>query len=505
MILPSNQFTSLRYNVLENPEDLEFREKSKKLYDYYRGKQAIYLNAVYNDKFKNWSTTGSKKVDLRTVNIVEKILSELSRVYEKEPVRRITIDGVVNEELTEKYNEATNSLHKLLRLSEAETLSILQRTILINPEWDFDKNKLRYRVFPPFLIDVISSSNNSDKIEAVLYKIKVLPKEFGAGLDEEVAYVYWDGEHNYLIRDDETVNIPIEIDGEIVNRYYTLDEIAENPELYNSEFLKNQYGIIPFAVLRDSVEISNSFWAPLDDTWISLQDAINKATTEQDTAIFRQAFSQIWANTGGNAGAEATEIEMSRLNILNLGFEGSLNALNLDSHLPEIAEAREGMIRMFAWLKNVGGLTDSETQNLSSGVAILATKHSTVRAIEKRKKFCRAMELDLFEIEKAIINQHADFTIPENAELQIQFDDIMNLLSVDERIKKDEHDLQTGSTTQAEIYMRNHPEVKSLDEAKERVLKNKRFQNQLNSRFSGLNNPEISEAMENLTNNESEE
>jgi len=297
--------------------------------------------------------------------------------------------------------------------------------------------------------------------------------------------------------------------GEVfIDTEFTLAEVEDNP--YLQDQLLNPYGIIPFVALRDSVNISNQFWGKQDETWISIQDFINQLLTEFGVSANYQAFSQ-WIHKGGgtrtntySGDAVEGEIKFSRLSVIGIGIGDELKAVSPDSHLKELQEAQEFLLKVFQWVKSIATLSPDK-QVIQSGFAYKMSKFDTLEDIENRKLNCGYMEQQLFEVEKKIIEHHTGIKFPDNCILETRYADSDNLMNADEQIAKDTFALENNITTSAELLLRKRPDLRSITEAKKVIAENQEFNNNNQSEFSGSADIQTKEALENLTNNQKNE
>lgn len=478
MILPAAALAGLTAG--RDNESEAMRERSIELQDYYQGRQRAHLDDIYAKIFADWSAVKGE-VPLRTANITAKMVRTLAQAYRQPPARTIVnADG--DEIDSPAYNRHTDATHKSIVLKEAERMSILHKACLVVAEWDEARRSIRYRILLPYQADVLSSAHDAQNMEAVVFTVKRPESYLGmptGGLAE--SYIYMDAEHAYEFSAFGDIRRP---DGQEASAA----DAMLFPEI--GDELRNPYGVLPVVAFRSSYEVSDQFWPYIDDTWVSLNQAVNQVLTDLFMAENFQAFAQWWTRGGGSGYNTATgqstaaNLRLSRMSILELGPEGELGSTSPDSHISEIIDVLEIVMRLGAWTSDVGEFSLNGAKQIQSGIAYIMSRYDTIENTENRREFYRQAEGELFRVEKAILNYQVGAGIPDDARLDIVFDKGDSLKSTAERIELEKFELENNITTAAELLRRRRPDVKDIEQARERVAEN-RAENTANmSRFT---------------------
>ena len=462
MIYTGNDIINIIGNTLQSPDSYlsEVRGDAEQAIDFYNNVQRLHMDAEYKRTFANWDDNRDL-IPLRILPLTQKIIDTLSLLYKKSPTRSIYVGDKADQKLTDMYNKLCDEGKKGIRLRTVDRYTRLCNTTLLKVHWD---NGLQYRIFTPGTLGVVAEALDPQKAAACVYEATI-PDNFGTPDDEElITYIYWDEDNHYTVDDR----------GELIN-------IQTDPESVPTTV--NPYKVLPFATFRNNDHIGNEFWAPIDQTWVNANTAVNMAMTD----LFHLLKEQGWAQPvfeGNISGSDNLTRDPTRWMVTK---GAKVYFANPDAPIDQIVECLTWFLRTFLFLKDLGWNTLQGQSHLASGLSILASRLDLLEDRQDRLDMFTQSEKDLFEIEKAIINYHAAEKglpqIPDDAELRIDWPDIDSPIDRDEEIKYDEHRIKYNLMSLAQILREKNPDIDSEDEAVEIIRKNKEINDSLKNKF----------------------
>lgn len=411
------QESLLAYKRFMDLNDLTRADKQEKQYNYYIGNEDAILEYLDETLAISFSSESIADMIKHYINLVKKVIDQLSILYNKSASRTILIDGVPNEQLTNVYNSVLpnniNSVDKLaLRLAKLSNVSFTRVY--------FDKKyrKIAYRVEPAHKIRVVNDPVNVNRIDLLSYDYYIKDEK---GEDEKITVVWTEEEHFRLDKNDNA--IPVGDNFDMVNPY------------------KDKYGngVIPFAILR--INESEDFWGEGQDDLVNFNEIINVMLTDllNSGVILSSYGTPVAINMGLEYRTESGEFIQKKIKTgpkYPLVVENarstemvspSLEYIKPDSILNEIRDIIDWHIKLIAVTKGLNPNSLVMETKSTSGYSKIMDALEEIHIREDIIEQARTYEKERFEITKSVINAHAaeiGFSIPDNAELKVNYSEV---------------------------------------------------------------------------------
>lgn len=465
-------------------------KEQKKLFDYYLND--YHAINQHLDKALEVTFHADDLEDLQRnyINITTKTVDQLSIVY-RNPAKRVIIkDGekTSTQEVTEYYNNllfaVNTSDNTALRYAKLANVSL---TYVY-----FDKGKIKYKVLPTWLFDVVVSDSDPYKIEQLSYKTY---------FDDEEYRVVWTDTEYYKVKSLKFRDIVFQGDKEPVN---------DSP--YG---ITNPYGVIPYAVLR--LKEQGDFYGNGMSDLVNGNEQINVILTElmNEHILMGGAGTVLATNCGlatrktdGSTSIKHVKVgrkhPIVRDEVRAEDVPPSIEYISTNPLLTELKETVDWYIKMFALTKGLNPNSFlAEVQDTSGFSKVM----DAFEQIELRKddiEPCRLFEDERFNITRIVNNFHAstrdktDYKLKAiNSEyyLKVDFSEVETFLTPEQQQTKDENDLKLNLITVYDLMRRSNPDLTD-EEIDTQLKKNK----EINDKFLNTNNAAeavVSEGTEN--------
>lgn len=442
--------------------------EQEKQWRYYSGDSSNVLEYLRIALAITYDTDDIKEMQFQWINLVEKVINQMSVVYRQPPKKEIRINNEVDEELTEYYlNIMPLNLNNVDKM--AHRLAKLHNTSITHVIYNEEKERFQYRVLPSYLYDI---KHDFEKLTEVSYE-----KYFHDSGEDEWYQVFWTDED--LFRSDAFGNISSLPDKE--------DQI-------------NPWGRLPFAslMLKETVE----FWGEGQNDLVNVNENVNFLMTKvfNSDIIMGTEGTTLAINLGLTKVGEVEEgvkkVRASRKhpltaeNVRTDMVKPSLEHITTSPHIKDIREYIDWAIKLEASLKGLpASAILSETKDTSDYQKLM----DTVDQMEMRSddiEPCRVYEKERFDITRTINNKLANTEkglqeIPENADLMVDFIDIEVQLTAEDKRKQREFEFKHGLSTPVDWLMEDNAEL-TKEEAEEKVKENKSNILSGQSRFANL-------------------
>jgi len=424
-------FQQLNMNVNTSANQAR-KEAAAKRIAYYFDEQLEYLESKLDELFSDPSSM--VKVEL---NIVKKIINNLSQTY-REPPSRI-IDGSKKDQ--ELYSEMLEGCNLNIKMKQASRMCKLLKSILLRPVWRNDK--LDLDILTGNILDVETGDSPEDLR-------KVLITDYGnADNIEDITFSLWTPE-----------------------RWSRLD--------YRGNVIeqgKNPYNLLPFIPLFDYPPISSAFWLPGGDDLISLQDTINIKLVDLVYLLAQQSFGVGYIK--GVAGGGSVKVDPGSL--VELPENGEIGFEAQKAEIEEVVEAIDKIIKWACVSNGLSAASMSTDASEASGLSKLVDKQELSEMRQDDISQFRSYEKQLFNVMRVVWNIHSSKKLSESATLKIDFADPSS--EVDPKTQAAAWDLQLamGVISQVDIAMELNPDLATREDALAHLLKVKEEINEISS------------------------
>lgn len=428
----SGGFTDILRRSQERKKDAELRLR------YYNDQQT---QDLYDLIKARWD----KPEDFRLsqINIVGKITDMKAMVYQRNPARTFASLGQQAGEKLYRGMFADAVMKKANRMVK------LLKTCVLQVRWDEKNERVALHVLTPNILDVEFSDPN--------YPARIIVTHPGADRPEQTEYSDWT-ETGYARRD---------YRGQVIS-------IPGNPSGVNP------YGVLPFVPLFDDYT-DDEFFLPGGQDLIDAQRSVNIALANLWRAIEWQSHGQPVAT--GIAKAERFRVGPDHTITLPEGADFKFAQPN--APIAEVLKAIEFKIKQTAIANNVAANVFEMNSKAESGSAKFAERVDLIEARQDDLALWRTYEERLFEVVKCVVNTHRPGTIAEGASIKIDFAEIDRALTELERMQANQFRLDMGIASPVDLYLEENEDVRSREEALERLQEIREENELLGRSFTG--------------------
>jgi hypothetical protein len=399
------------------------KQEAAKRLNFYHDEQLTRLEEQLNQLFSDPSA-----MIKTTLNIVKKVINNLSQVYREPPSR--AIEGTEKDQ--ELYNEIVEGCALDVRMKQASRYCKLLKTILLRPIWR--NEKLDVDIITGNICDVVTG-DSPEILEQVLIT------DYGTtDKVEDVTFSHWTPE----------TWTRLDYRGNVL-------EQAENP-----------YRILPFLPIFDYPPPSSAFWLPGGSDLISLQESINLKLTDLLYLISQQSFGVGWIR-GAQAGGS---VKVDPGTLVELPENG---ALGFESQKAEIGEVVNAIDKLVKWACVSNGLSAGSMSTDPSEASGLSKIVDTRELSEMRQDdiaLWRSYEKQLFNLMRTIYNAHSSKKLSESATLKIDLAD-PKAAEVDplSQAKSNELLVELGVISPVDVLLEMNTDLQTREDALAHLLK----------------------------------
>ena len=402
------------------------REAAKRL-NYFHSSQLDELESLLTQFFSE-----PDKLQKVTLNVVRKIIVNLSQIFLQPPKREL-IGGTDKDK--EVYTEILESSSFDARIKQASRYTKLLGNTLIRPVWRNDA--LSMDILTGNILD-IETGDSPEELKAVMIT------DYGStDKIENIEFSYWTPE--------------------------TFQRLDYRGNVLQEE--SNPYNILPFVPCFDYPPPGNSFWLENNQDLISVQEAINLKLTDLMHLISMQSFGVGWIR--GSEGGGTMRIDAG--SVVELGPEG---AIGWESQRAEIGAVISAIDKLQKWCAVSYGLpvstmaTDPTSSNRTSGAALAYRSRELQEARRDDVSLWRGYEKQLFQLVKLVHNTHTTGPkLSEKCSLSIDFyDPSGQSVSAKEQSETYQNLLELGVISPVDIAMERNPDLTTREKALEYLL-----------------------------------
>lgn len=458
----------------------ERKREARKRLDYYSGDQRRHTDDVMRAQFQN---PERMRLQLEFSNITREIVDQVSMLYKKPAKRTLLVGGKpVSDEIAARYAEMTRVSQLDSVMKRVNRFTTLLNTVGVQVAWR--KDCLCLDILTPDLVDVAQDPWDPTTAVAVLiyrsfYNTMSWDKAVNPYTDK-ILVVAWTAEQHMVF-----------------------DNMGRRqPQLANDQGV-NPYGMIPVAWFRDAHPMGCFFNDGSYDL-VQAQESLNIKLTELNYLLKMQAFSVpviIQDDTPGTVTIDPSVFVHIPLKSIPGAGQPDFKFVSPDPKVNELLEAIRDMTVRTArsW-----GISPDAFKLVGSATSGFALRMQNMRLLERREDdadIYAVAEQNLFRVMRAVWNAHSPegAKIPEEAELSVDFTEPVFPEDPDAEQRRWESLVRQGLKSKADWLMEIDPDVKTLEEAEEKLRKNM----EINARVAG-SAPAPSEALNGLVDGEEE-
>ncbi len=364
------------------------------------------------------------------VNAVKKVINKRANLYRIAPRRIFTNADQV---AMENIYRAANVDIVLKRLSR---LTKLLKTTAV--QVSFVENQLSLYALTPLILDVYYQNDPQRLSQLIVTHRSTKP--------ENVTFSAWSAQ-----------------------TYTRRDYRGNHIQIKGNQNGVNPYGILPFVSLFDSLP-DDQFFIQGGDDLIESQEAINVALCNLWRAVELQAHGQAWAS--GIPAGEALSVGPERAITLPQG--GAFGFAAPNAPITDILEAIQFVMRQIAASNDLSADVFDLDKRSESGAAKHVEQIDLKEARMDDIALWRNYESKIFEVIKVVTNTHNPGTIPDNATVSVDFAELQDNLSENERLVNAQKKLEMGIYSPVDILRDSNPDgYPTREDAMQELLRRK--------------------------------
>ena len=403
-------------------------EASKRL-NYYRGQQLTDLNTLLTSLFSE-----PEKLTKLALNIVRKVIDNLSQPYMQPPIR--TIEG--SEKDQKVYGEMIEQASLNLKMKQCARYTKLLGNTLLRVLWR--NEQLDIDIITPNILDV--EVGDSPEILS-----RALVTDYGnSSKIENVEYSLWDAES------------------------FTRLDYRGNT-IYQEE---NPYKVLPFISIF-AYPPDSSFWLVCNEDLISLQESLNLTLVDLKYLIQQQSFGVGFIK--GEASGGSLRVDAGSL--VELSENGEIGFVSQKGEIEQLLAAINEIQKWTAISYGLSAASMSTDPQQQSGISKAWDSKELAEARQDDVSLFRSYERQLFNLMRLIFNTHSKEKLSESASLKIDFADPKPVIDPKTKAQADDLRLAQGVISPVDIAMQQNPDLKTREDALVYLIKVKEETRQL--------------------------
>lgn len=409
--------------IINQPTNIERLEKERERYEIYHGRLRDYIKKSIQKEFILQETVQQLVNRIVPINITQKIVNALAKVFitppQRSPVNELNKDQ-------EALNILVDAFELNTRMVDANRYFKLSKHFCLEPYVNLGEPKLRVlaaHTYTPISDDVVDPTHET-------YIVKHL--QWGNSRAQQRHVVWSDTEH------------------------YTMDGTgAVQPDELNPGRI-NPYGKLPIVYERSQ---KDELIPIEDDDLIYMQIAICLLLTDLAFATKYQAWSLIWISNMKSANISFNPNSVIFLPENKGGAEAKIGTISPTLQTTDMLRQVETLVGMLLSTKSLksSSMSALTTDNVQSGVAKALDNASSTEDKQEQQAYFASAEKKLFEIVKRQLpvwnsaglleGKYKGLSITEDFELSIRFPIPKPVQSEKETVEVETMKLEKGFTT----------------------------------------------------------
>lgn len=380
-------------------------------------------------------------------NILKRVVNELSMVYKTEATRTLSVKS-------DRWEAIKSETAMDVRMRRANRLTNLLNDTLVRVAVRGDR--IVYDIITPDICSVVQSADDPTRMESCVW----LRTSVNTPSDATVEYEYVDVDGWWVVLDKE------------FRWKETLYDPATYP--YRDADGRPLMTIVPI----HRVESESAFWD--QDSGRDLYNAavmMGVKMTQFDNLFKTSSFKQPYVIGGAVPSGQVMDpTTVLQVPDTDPNQTVEIGTLDMQTDIGALAEALTFQLNTV--INNYGISADMWTLSISemSGRALKIKNRALLEQREEQIPTYREAEQRLFEAVRAVNNAHASFmgweTIPENAELEVDFAEVEFPEDPNYEIDLAAKRLKAGLISPGQFYMAFNKDVKDEAEAEKKWLEN---------------------------------
>lgn len=346
---------------------------NKKLFHIFEGDLETYvLEELENQLNAKAFATAAKRV--APINILNRLVDKLSKIYAKPPVRKVTSSAAEkDQQLLGEYEKFFDANNVAARGNEFFNL---HKTCALEPFLDRGKPSLRVLPADRFFV----YSDDPVNPLRVTHFVKVMGKMKTEGGEKTLLWGYTDSEF-----------IPFYDDGTVAD-----DVLAKREDLQRLKGV-NPYGRIPVVYVNRS---RHQLVPDKDTDTYRMTTLIPVLLSDLNYAVMFQCFSIIWM-----AGAKGENLKMDASVVWQLvptedGGKVEVGVIKPEVDTDKVLTLVKSLMALWMQSRNIkpGAMGDLTIENAASGIAKIVDEMDTSEDRQKQVSYFKQAETELWEL-----------------------------------------------------------------------------------------------------------
>jgi len=460
-------------------------------WDYYMGAGIQHTIKKMQRRFVDW-----KKYSIVPADLVATMTDERAVLYKDEPARSLVNEkgDPLPDNIQAIASEMWEQAQMNVVMSQVESLTLLQRTILVHPCWRMaaddpsDPGRIEIDVIGAHMADVIQAQGDPTRAVGVLYSTSYPDTVYepDGGLANE-----------QVIGAGERSGGPVNPDALGVT-YWTKDRAMEftgdgkrivDP---NNPSGENPYGTLTFITYRDSLAMDR-FWLEPKHALVEANETLNLALTD----LFHGMHLQLWGVPVAIGPGVPKILVFGPDKALTIETkDGQAASFTFEKPNTNIVECLDTIERTLQWVARLNHQSPSDYElrgTAASGFALTVRNMPKVEDRKKRLPLFMRNEMDLFAKMRAVWNYHnAGKQIPLDAKLSIKYEEpnVPQDPMVSEEVLQKKLDM--GRVNILDVIRQENPDLKDDAAAEKWMMANLQRRDRIKKQFGfsfGLNDP----------------
>lgn len=444
------------------------RDDVSLLVDLYNGAQTEILNSDIDKNYEQVNTRNKLKAAGLTLNLTKWVIDESSAALRKPPVIRVLIG---EDDITDTWSALDERGQFGVILREGERYANLVNDVAIMPavREKGERAFMRWDLFTP---DRYAVSQDPDApSEPSSIALYFLMSDGEAQESNAGGYIVWTPE---------TVAV-YDRDGRNVTPQWL-------PDMAVGQTAANPYGWLPVGIMRSSVPLFGEFYGPMAGDLGNYNRQLNMLATEMRLTERMQGFGQlVIINPSEDMKEKLAVGQVTPISIRSReDSPGDAKFISPGAPLTELQEAKARMVKEIATRYGLNGedFLQGKTTAASGAAKKIDNERLEAKAVEFRE-VSRPVIVDL--VRKSLLmakwwaGNGAKFydefnpadipDDPEEIDVQVIYSDAKDMQSMEDFTLAQAR-CDKGLSSWAEVYMSEHPEVGTTEDAEEEIAKN---------------------------------
>ena len=479
---------------INGQENRARKHEAYKRYQCYKDKTHLYVVNLLLRQFDK-STVDEMSYALSNLGICRKVIDKLARVYKYGVEREIVVDGIKDEKATEAISIAVRESDADQAMKKTNRFYKLFKNTMLYIRPMVENSQIRMTPLPPYLYDVVESSDDREKPLVVILSGYSPARNIGGGFASGLAAMAGtDGRNGNVVSMQTTFGNGIDetiadVPGDEADRGYVFWSDSyhftcdKKGNIISTEEIENPIEKLPFVNYAEDQD--GSFWAEGGEDLVDGAILINSMVTNINHIAITQGYGQL-VMTGKDL-PKNVKVGPNKGIVLTHESEDPVPTFEFKSANPPLDQLRSLVEMYVALLLTTNNLsTSGVASNLSgssgfaSGIAMIIDKSESMEDVEDQRQLFVDNEPVVWEIysrwharlkaEGSLNEELSAIAFPDLFDVYSVFGEPKAIESEKERLDVIKMKLDMGLMTQVDAIKEDNPGI-TRDMAEEKLKK----------------------------------